>query len=52
MTKSKQLLVDQFHDIMQRPEFQQIYIMGTEVYQQVRGCFFTLNLYMYSETCE
>ena len=35
VTKSKQLISDQFHDLMQRPEFQQIYIITNEIYQQV-----------------
>lgn len=34
VSKSKQLISDQFHDLMQRSEFQQIYIVGTEIYQQ------------------
>lgn len=33
--KGKQLISDQFHDIVQRPEFQQIYVIGNEIYQQV-----------------
>lgn len=36
MSKSKLLLVDQFSDIVQRPEYQQIYVIGNEIYQQVR----------------
>lgn len=35
VTRSKQLISDQFHDLVQRPEFQQIYIITNEVYQQV-----------------
>ena len=35
VSKSKQLISDQFHDLVQRPEFQQIYVISNEIYQQV-----------------
>ncbi|KAL8574007.1 hypothetical protein ACOMHN_029454 [Nucella lapillus] len=34
VSRSKRLIADQFHDLVQRPEFQQIYVIGTEIYQQ------------------
>ncbi|XP_076440191.1 uncharacterized protein LOC143279842 [Babylonia areolata] len=34
VTRTKQFVGDQFHDIVQRPEFQQIYVIGNEIYQQ------------------
>ena len=35
VSRSKQLIADQFHDLVQRPEVQQIYVIGNEIYQQV-----------------
>lgn len=39
VVQGKQLLLDQFHDIVQRPEFQQIYVVTNEIYQQVYNTF-------------
>lgn len=34
VTKANQMVTDQFSDVMQRPEFQQIYVISNEIYQQ------------------
>ena len=37
VARARQLVRDQLHDLVQRPEFQQIYVVGNEIYQQVRA---------------